>query len=63
MHGRHAAIPVIVLVKQYGLVKLQFEFASDIDAESHMGVSPEFNEGLNGEISGNGAIGSGRRRN
>src|ERR1019366_8640337 len=37
--GRHVTVAVIVLVKEHGLVQLQFEFASDIDTESHVGFS------------------------
>jgi hypothetical protein len=37
--GRHETVSVVVPVKEYGLVKLQFEFASDINAESHAGSS------------------------
>src|SRR5271165_2731379 len=39
MDGRHEAVSLVISVKQYGLVQLQFEFASDIDAESHVGFS------------------------
>src|SRR5271165_5184285 len=39
MDGRHEAVSVIVLVKEYSLVQLQFEFAADIDAESHVDFS------------------------
>src|SRR5208283_2989683 len=37
--GRHVAVSVIVLVEEYSLVQLQFEFASDIDTESHVDFS------------------------
>ena len=37
--GRHVSVSVIVPVKQHRLVQLQFEFASDINAESHVGFS------------------------
>jgi hypothetical protein len=33
------SVPVIVLVEEHGLVQLQFEFASDINAESHVDFS------------------------
>src|SRR5208337_4758122 len=39
MDGRHEAVSVIISVKQHGLVQLQFEFAADIDAESHVDFS------------------------
>src|SRR5208283_4543531 len=39
MDGRHEAVPMVISVKQYGLIKLQFEFAADIDAESHRDFS------------------------
>src|SRR5271165_1065208 len=39
MDGSHEAVPMVISVKQYGLVQLQFEFASNIDAESHVGFS------------------------
>src|SRR5271157_5607680 len=37
--GRHVSVSVIVLVKEHGLIQLQFEFASDIDTESHVDFS------------------------
>src|SRR5271165_5810732 len=37
--GRHEAVSMVIPVKQYGLVQLQFEFAADIDAESHRDFS------------------------
>src|SRR5208337_4348724 len=37
--GRHEAVSMVITVKQYGLVQLQFELASDIDAESHRDFS------------------------
>src|SRR5664279_3146803 len=39
MGGRHEAVSMVISVKQHGLVQLHFEFAADIDAESHVGFS------------------------
>src|SRR5271165_4086298 len=39
MDGRHEAVSMVIAVQQYGLVQLQFEFASDVDAESHRDFS------------------------
>src|SRR5271157_1564016 len=39
MDGRHESVPMVISVKQHGLVKLQFEFASDVNAESHLAFS------------------------
>src|SRR5271165_5650784 len=39
MDGRHEAVSMVIPVKQYGLVQLQFEFAADVDAESHRDFS------------------------
>src|SRR5208283_1252024 len=37
--GRHVTVAVIVPVEEHGLVQLQFEFASDINTESHVDFS------------------------